>query len=381
MNQYSISLGKIFGIPISIHWTFWILIIWILISGTLADDSAITQLWNVIFIFCVFMCVGFHELGHALMAKRYSIKTHSITFFPIGGVANISKIPKNPIQELMITIAGPTVNLVLAFIITIVLVTTGKLSTNIQNLEQIETISADNFLFILLSANIVLFIFNLIPAFPMDGGRILRALLAMKLPYQEATRYAVKLGQLFAILFVFAGLFSNPFLIIIAIFIFISAQTEVSRLNSEASLDGYTAKDIMMRRIKIFGENQSISTAASEIINSQDRVFLVKDEIGIIGYFSKDDIIKGLNEFSKNAMLKLIIRLNPTWISEEMSANEVLHMMITERLPIICVGDGNTLSGLINQENIKEAIAIYGAEYSNKIKEEKMFSDELAFNQ
>jgi len=117
MNQYSISLGKVFGIPISIHWTFWILVLWIIISGLTQGETAVELIWHILFIFCVFICIGLHELGHALTARRYGIQTKQITFLPIGGLASLSKIPTKPVEELIVTIMGPMVNVVIAMLL------------------------------------------------------------------------------------------------------------------------------------------------------------------------------------------------------------------------------------------------------------------------
>jgi len=344
-----------------------------------AGDSFEELAWHILFVFSLFACVGLHELGHALTAKRYGIKTKSITFFPIGGVARLSRMPKEPVQELTITIAGPLVNLAIAILLFVGLGLSGNASFGMENLEQYSTINAENFLFMLFISNIVLFLFNLIPAFPMDGGRILRALIAMKTSYRTATQMAVTVGQVFAIMFVFVGLIINPFLIIIAMFIFISAQSELMYAIFSESLSNSTAKDVMMRKLTTFSIDDSLEAAATEIINGQDKIFLVKDEIGTSGYFTKNDIIKGLSFIGKKAPIKHIMRSDPKWVKNKTSASEIWDIMMQENEAIIFVGEKRRLDGVINFENLKEWVSLNNSDLKFQKNEEAFFNKEFAY--
>ena len=376
MKQYSISLRKLFGIPITIHWTFWILIVWIVVNGVMKGQSSSQLLWYVLFVMAIFVCVGLHELGHALAAKRYGIKTHSITFLPIGGVARLMKIPDKPKQELIITIAGPMVNIIIALVLGIVLLLTKRIPFSAENLDLITSINASNFLFMLFLINIMLFIFNMIPAFPMDGGRIFRALLSFVFPRLKATRLAVRVGQGFAIVFVLLGLLYNPFLIVIAIFITLGAQTELQDVKFSKTLDQYKASDLMMRKFEIFNEDQSLYSAVTEILRGQDKVFIVKDDYGITGFFTKNDILKGLSEMGQKTMLKNIMRTNLNWVKENQNGVTIYDLMKKEQLPILLVGDQNQLSGIINFENIQEFIQLQASQKKFLKKEELSFQNE-----
>ena len=376
MKQYSISLRKLFGIPITIHWTFWILIVWIVVNGVMKGQSSSQLLWYVLFVMAIFVCVGLHELGHALAAKRYGIKTHSITFLPIGGVARLMKIPDKPKQELIITIAGPMVNIIIALVLGIVLLLTKRIPFSAENLDLITSINASNFLFMLFLINIMLFIFNMIPAFPMDGGRIFRALLSFVFPRLKATSLAVRVGQGFAIVFVLLGLLYNPFLIVIAIFITLGAQTELQDVKFSEALDHYKASDLMMRKFEIFNEDQSLYSAVTEILRGQDKVFIVKDDYGPTGFFTKNDILKGLSEMGQKTMLKNIMRTNLNWVKENQNGVTIYDLMKKEQLPILLVGDQNQLSGIINFENIQEFIQLQASQKNFLKKEELLFQDE-----
>lgn len=378
MNQYSISLGKVFGIPISIHWTFWILVLWIVYNGYSQGQSPLEVLWYLVFIFAIFFSIGLHELSHALAAKRFGIVTHSITFLPIGGVASLSQIPEDPTEELIITIAGPLVNLILAVSTAIFLSSNGMLTYFIENASKINSINNHNFLFLFLSVNLMLFLFNLIPALPMDGGRIFRSLMAYKIPYSLATKIAVRTAQIFAILFAFLGLLTNPFLIVLAIYVFISAQNEWSEVQSKEILDDYTATDIMMEKFTIFNEDDALLLAATEVIKSQEVTFLVKDEVSITGYFSKNDLIKGLSVCGKNAKLKYIMRINPIWVDYNMKAKEIWEYMIQEGIPMVLVGEQSNLMGVIDLENVKEVIEIHSSKKKFQKKEERLIKKDWA---
>jgi Zn-dependent protease len=228
----SLKIATVFGIQVRIHVTFLLFLAWIWISYyQLAGFSGAMQ--GVLFILALFTCVLLHEFGHAFAAREFGIKTPDITLLPIGGVARLSRIPDKPWQELVVAIAGPLVNVIIAAVLLSVISGTTEL-LQIDRLEnpRIELLGK------LAAINVMLVIFNMIPAFPMDGGRVLRALLAMAMPYMRATQIAAWIGQGLALLFAFFGILSylgitffgvrgSPFLIFIAFFIFVGAQQEV----------------------------------------------------------------------------------------------------------------------------------------------------------
>jgi Zn-dependent protease len=219
----SLKIATIFGIEVRIHFTFLLFLAWIgLTYYQIAGFSGALQ--GVLFILALFGCVLLHEFGHALAAREFGIKTPDITLLPIGGVARLSRIPDKPWQELVVAIAGPIVNVVIAAVLIFVIHgTTGILQVDRLENPRIELLGK------LASINVMLVLFNLIPAFPMDGGRVLRSLLAMVTPYTLATQIAAWIGQGMAIVFaIFGFLRGNFFLIFIAFFVFAGAQQEVA---------------------------------------------------------------------------------------------------------------------------------------------------------
>jgi Zn-dependent protease len=218
----SLKVASIFGIEVRIHLTFLLFLVWIWFSYyQVAGFAGAVQ--GVLFILALFACVLLHEFGHAFAARGFGIETPDITLLPIGGVARLSRIPDKPWQELVVAIAGPLVNVVIAGVLIFVIHT----SASLEQLEYLENPRVE-LLAKLASVNVMLVLFNLIPAFPMDGGRVLRALLAMVMPYARATQIAAWIGQGLAVVFGIFGIFGNPLLIFIAFFIFVGAQQEVA---------------------------------------------------------------------------------------------------------------------------------------------------------
>lgn len=358
MNTLSISLGRFFGIKTTIHWTFWILIIWIIFSNYSKGQSSTQILWYLLFVFAIFFCVVLHELGHALAARRYGIQTQSITILPIGGVASLEKIPSDPLQELIVAIAGPMVNIIIAGILFLFFSVTGNWSITE---EALINITPSNFLIALFSVNLMLVIFNLIPAFPMDGGRVLRALLAFRMDRLKATQWAVSIGQLFAVLFVFWGFSNNPFLIFIALFIFISANSELEHVRSEKLLGGHLVKDIIMHDFTIFNASDPVSRVVQVLLDSQESSFLVEESNALVGSIEKHDLIKGLVEKGDHASVAEIMQKELIWLNPDMPLLEAREIMMRTGTSILPVGNGYQLEGVLNLENVNEFLLVQSA--------------------
>jgi Zn-dependent protease len=228
------QIGRVAGIVVQMHWTFLLLIGWVVLMHTRAGGGVGDALRGVALTLAVFVCVVLHEFGHALTARRFGIGTRDITLLPIGGLARLARMPDDPRQELAVAAAGPAVNVVLAAGIAGVLVVTGRYAPVTE-----VTLVGSRFLDQLLMINVVLVVFNLLPAFPMDGGRVLRALLALRLPYLQATRWAAYTGQTIAVALGFTGVtLRSPFLVVIALFVFSGARAEARIVEMRARLTG-----------------------------------------------------------------------------------------------------------------------------------------------
>lgn len=222
-------VGSYRNIGVYIHWTFLILLVWIG-GNSFFDGNNISEVAAEIgFILAVFLCVLLHEFGHSLSALRFGIKTKDITLLPIGGLARLEKSPEKPWHELIVALAGPAVNVIIIIVLSIVMYFNKGIPIGFDLLE----IKSNSFVVNLVLVNVSLVLFNMIPAFPMDGGRVLRSLLAMKLSKLKATSIAARIGQVLSIGFILFGWFYNPMLILIGVFIFISARAELKYASQE----------------------------------------------------------------------------------------------------------------------------------------------------
>jgi Zn-dependent protease len=243
MNR-SLKLGRIAGIYLFVHWTFLLLLACVFLDEYRASNANLFAAVEAVgFILSVFVCVTLHELGHALAARQFGIRTRDITLLPIGGVARLERMPEKPGQELIIAVAGPMVNVIIAaLLLPVVIGLFGRASLSTSR------VLSGNFLFNLLITNVLLVVFNLIPAFPMDGGRVLRALLAFRLNYVTATRIAARIGQLVAVCFAAFGIWNTQFLLVlVAAFVFMAAQGELQAVRARFAVRGLTVRDAGIR--------------------------------------------------------------------------------------------------------------------------------------
>ncbi|MBX2961254.1 MAG: site-2 protease family protein [Cyclobacteriaceae bacterium] len=352
--KYSISLGRVAGIQIFVHWTFLILIAWIVYINLKQGMGTIDILWSVLFILTLFACVTAHELGHALAAKRYNIKTKNITLLPIGGLAQLESIPEKPKEELVVALAGPLVNVVIAtFLFPLV-----KLSPNVIEEIDLSRLSHYNFLFSLMVVNIWLAVFNMIPAFPMDGGRVLRALLSFKFERNLATRIAASIGQLLAVGFVLIGFFINPFLVFIGIFIFLGAQAEAQFAEAKSLLKGYTVADAMMCDIPLLKPTDTIEHGSDRLLASQNRNFIVADESGVVGTLNRDEIIKALREGKFTSPVSDAMNRDFLLLELQSSLEEAWTTMQTTRKTAAPIFSDGKLVGMLDTENVAEFLMI-----------------------
>lgn len=354
----SFKLGTIAGIGVFVHWTFSILIAFIIFSNYRAGHSAEQILWSLAFIISIFFTVFLHELGHALAAKRYNIKTKDITLLPIGGLARLESIPEKPKEELVVALAGPAVNIGLA-------VLTGLFITipDAENLTPQLTagVNASNFLLNFFIVNIWLALFNLIPAFPMDGGRVLRATLSIYMKRNVATNIAARIGQLLAIGFVFLGFFTNPFLIFIGFFIFLGAQAEASFTQTKSMLEGYRVKDVLMRQYQTIDANETVRTAVQMLLNGQCKNFLVMENSNAVGTLSRDEIIRALSDHGEGETIHSVMNRNFIFLEADLPLEEAFQLIQQHKTSLIPVMSGGQLAGVIDTENILEFVMVKNA--------------------
>ena len=352
----SFKLGKVAGIGLFIHWTFSFLLLFIIYSNYKAGHDAKQIMWSILFILSIFVTVLMHELGHALAAKKYNINTKDITLLPIGGLARLEKIPEKPSEELVVAFAGPLVNIALAGIIGLFITIPNNPEVLIAQLS--GGINSSNFLLNFFLVNFWLALFNLIPAFPMDGGRVLRALLAYKLERNLATKIAARIGQFIATGFIILGIFINPFLIVIGIFVIMAAQIETNYTESKYRLKGYKVRDVVMTKYLTIESDETLAKAVKLLLDSQSRDFLVTQNSQPIGTLNRDGIIKALSEKGDNVTISSI--MNTTLISLEADSllEDAFELIYKNKSSLLLVVENGKLIGTLDTENLLEFILI-----------------------
>lgn len=352
----SLKLGKIAGIGLFVHWTFSLLILFIVYTNYKAGQNSIQILWSVLFILCIFLTVFMHELGHALTAKKFGIKTKDITLLPIGGVAQLERLPEKPSEELMVAFAGPMVNIVLALITSLFI---NLPNTSEEMVSQLNNgVNAGNFFLNFYLVNIILAFFNLIPAFPMDGGRVLRALLSYKLERHQATKIAARIGQALAIGFVLLGFYSNPFLIFIGIFVFMGAQIESEYTESKYMLKGYKVRDVLMKQYPTIDYNETLETAVKLMLDSQNKHFLVTENGIPMGTLNREQIIAALAKKEGETKLSSIMDRELILLQADNLLEDVFELVYKNKSTLMLVIDDNQLIGTLDTENLLEFILI-----------------------
>ncbi|WP_247232771.1 site-2 protease family protein [Telluribacter sp. SYSU D00476] len=354
--KYSLQLGRIAGIRLSIHWTFAILLLWIIFSNI--SRGTTETFWIVAFTLAIFVCVILHELGHALTARRYGIPTSDIILLPIGGVASLERIPEKPSEELAVALAGPAVNL----LIMLVLVPFVRFPENTDELTRMVTINESNFLINLLAINGWLALFNLIPAFPMDGGRVLRALLSFRMERSKATRIAASIGQLLAIGFVILGFFGNPFLIFIGLFIFLGAQQESTHVQTTTMFQGHTVGEVSMTEYPTMHQSDLVEDAVRLLLDSQNRNFLVLDAFKEpVGTLTREAIIRGLAQKGNGAFLSEVMDSDILYLEDKMPLEEAWQMMQSQKKGFALIRRSGQIVGAIDPENVVEFLMVQQA--------------------
>lgn len=352
----NLKLGSISGIKIKVHWTFFFLIAWIIFGELKRGGTKESILFNIALVLAVFACVILHELGHALTAKNFGIQTKKITLLPIGGVASLESIPESPRQEFLVTIAGPLVNVIIAIFLYFIVPVNEFVHLNFtETFEVLMSFTFQNFLFYLFIVNVGLVVFNLIPAFPMDGGRILRALLANKMNRVKATQIATSIGQFIAVLFLLLGLLYDPWLIIIALFIFIGAYGENKMVQHLALIKGHTVEEAMMINITTFKPHDSLDLVVNKLISSTENNFVVLNNNEVAGLLYHQDIIDNSN---KNVLVKDIMNTNFKIVKNTDSLQEIYKLSLSEINSFLPVTKNNKLVGAIDNFNLNEYILL-----------------------
>lgn len=354
--KWSWKIGSYRGIAVYMHATFLILIGFVVLSHWTAGQSLSKTLEGVGFILALFGCVLLHEFGHALMAARFGIHTKDITLLPIGGLARLERMPEEPLQELWVALAGPAVNVVIAAALFAWL----QLSATLAPFEQL-TVTSGPFLERLMVVNVILVVFNMLPAFPMDGGRVLRALLATQMEYTRATQIAASTGQAMALVFGFLGFFFNPFLLFIALFVWIGAAQESSMAQMKSSLGGIPVVHAMITDFETLTPTDPLSHAVARILAGSQQDFPVVEDGRVVGILTRQDLLAGLTRGGDQATVEESMQRDfRTVEAAEMleTAFRRLQQCPCHTVPVLRRGE---LVGMVTMDNVGEFVAIQAA--------------------
>ena len=354
---WSFSLGRLFGTDVRVHATFFLLLAWIGLAAY-SDGGLPAAIENTGFVIALFGCVLAHEFGHALTARRFGIRTPDITLLPIGGMARLEKLPENPRQEIIVALAGPAVNIA----IWAILVVLAGADTGLDQLAQIDG-TGPGVVSRLAAINLILALFNLIPAFPMDGGRVFRALLALRMDRARATRIAAGAGQVVALLFGFAGLSGgNPVLVLIAVFVFVAANAENQEVAMRAVSRRLMARDAMITRYQALQPEDSIDIAANTLIHTTQHEFPVLNPDGtLLGFVTRTALFRALaGDGTRMMPVSEILATDIPHVTPTTGLETVLELM-HKGAPAIAVSEPlGRLQGYITRENIGELMVVKG---------------------
>ena len=355
--KWSWRIGRVAGITVYLHATLLILLVWVAHSyyawrhrpGDVADA--------VLFIAAFFGIVLLHELGHALTARHFGIRTRDITIMPIGGLARMERMPTDPRQELKIAVAGPAVNVLLA------LVYFGALSpvSALVHPRELQPVGG-HFLSSLVWANIAMAAFNLVPAFPMDGGRVLRSLLALRLSHKRATRIAVDVGQALAFAFGAIGLYTmNPILVFIALFVYLGADDEAELAEARSVLEGVPIRNVMITNFRSLAPDDTLQRAVEETLAGFHLDFPVVDGHRVVGILTRRDLLSALAQRSRATPVGDLMQTQFRTANPDEDAQDVfsrLEECECHSLPV--VKEGRVL-GMLTAENVHEFLRLQAA--------------------
>lgn len=346
------KIATFFGIPVQVHWSFVLIIVWVAFSAYSNDMDLRATMWLMLLMLTMFLSVVMHEYGHALTARKYGVTTRDIILLPIGGVARLEQLPERPIHEFWVAIAGPLVNIGLAIVL--------SLYFFYEPIESVwQTLRYENgnivgrtFIPYLITMNVVLAVFNLIPAFPMDGGRILRAILSMNMGKVKATRIASIIGQVLAVGFVILSVypFESPMFTLLGIFIFFVARQENNALQQDAKLSNVTLAEIVKTEFTRLEPHDTIQTVHSVSEITKEQNFVVVNEVDqVIGVLHHQFLEEAIQQEDLQSPVMLYMSQHYQLVTRQTSVKDSLELFQREGYSILPVVEEGKLIGVVEQ--------------------------------
>jgi len=349
-------VAEVAGIRVFVHATFLLLVAWFAVVYWVEEGNLVRVASGIALLLLLFGCVLLHELGHALTAKRFGFPTREITLLPIGGIARLERMPDDPQQSLWITLAGPAVNIAIAAALFVALRVTGVW----QPVTEIS-LTRGPFFERLMIVNVSLVIFNMLPAFPMDGGRALRALLATRFDDRRATHIAARLGQVMAALFALIGWIANPLLILVALFVWTGATQEAAVADLRAALRGIPVARAMRTAFRSLAPDDQLSTAIELAQYGGQRDFPVVQEGRLVGLLTRHALLQGISERGPDSRVADAMERDlPVFDPREMLEAALSRLNAGQQPAAAVVQDGRPI-GLLSAEGVAEFLAFHAA--------------------
>jgi len=350
--SWSLKFGTVAGTAVRVHVTFLLFLAWIFGVNYLSGGAQ--EAWSaLLFVVLLFLCVLLHEFGHIFTARAFGVRTPDVILLPIGGVARLERIPERPSEEFLVAIAGPAVNVAIALLLVLI----GGASLSANHLAALESANV-SILDRLAAVNLFLALFNLIPAFPMDGGRVLRALLASRFGYVRATEIAATVGQWVAFGLGFLGLFGNPLLIFIAIFVYLAASSEAHLVAIRAISRGVPVTAAMLTQFATLAPDTAVGAAADMALRMHQGEFPVIDGNGRpVGMLARADLIRTLKEHGPATRVADAMTQGVPTIGSRRCLDEAFRLLQEKSAPAVGVVDASgALVGLVTPETIGDML-------------------------
>ena len=353
-SSWTWNLGRLAGIPVRLHLSFLLLLAWIAVVYAFHGANLGVIGLGLVLVIAIFVTIVIHELGHALVARHYGYRTRDILLLPIGGIASLERMPEKPSQELAVALVGPAINLAIAGLLWVG-ISIAHGTTRIDEVTSVGGALATQLLWI----NIALAAFNMLPAFPMDGGRALRALLSMRLDRARATDVAAATGKVFAIAFGVWGLFGNPFLILIAFVVWIGASQERALVHLKSALDGVPVSAAMLRRVDTIGPEAPLEEAAELILAGGHDQLPIVDHGQPIGVLTRRDLAHGLATVGRNATVGAAPAHSIVMVDPTDSLDLVLDRLRESPDSVALVIDHGVTVGMVTAESLARYVALH----------------------
>lgn len=354
--NWSWRLGRISGIDVYMHWTFLLLLAWVGYQYYLARPSLGYVLLGLVSILGLFVIIVLHELGHALAARRYGIATRDITLLPIGGLARLERMPDDPWQELVVALAGPLVNVVMAVALFIGIQIAGEV-------YHIEVMAKPGTAWLgqLMWVNVILAAFNMLPAFPMDGGRVLRALLALRMDYVKATALAASIGQGMAVFLGFLGLFYNPMLLFIAFFVWLGAESEANLVQTGSVLAGIPVQNAMVTRFQTLRADETLAEAVATVQGGFQHDFPVVEGETLVGLMPRDLLLAAVAEKPGTTPIQAVMERDFVTVDPRDMLNKAKNLFTNGDADVLPVVRQGRLCGLVTPDSLGRFLVLRNA--------------------